>query len=124
MMSVWTNYVINMIVDSRFIFNLIGNNMFDVNEYFDGKVKSIAFDTDTLPSTIGVMAAGNYTFGTSEFETMTVISGELIVQLPGSETWRTFGPSQQFTIKADHQFKVQVKSNTAYLCTYGEGQDE
>ena len=29
--------------------------MFEVNEYFEGKVKSIAFDTDTLPATIGVM---------------------------------------------------------------------
>lgn len=93
--------------------------MFDVNEYFDGKVKSIAFNTDTLPTTIGVMAAGDYEFGTREFETMTVISGELIAQLPGSEIWQTFGPSQQFTIEADHRFKVQVKSNTAYLCTYG-----
>lgn len=27
--------------------------MFEVNEYFDGKVKSIAFDTDTLPATMG-----------------------------------------------------------------------
>jgi len=93
--------------------------MFDVNEYFDGKVKSIAFDTDTLPATMGVMAPGDYEFGTSQFETMTVVSGVMVVLLPGSEQWQTFEPTQNFTVEADQRFKVQVKSNTAYLCTYG-----
>ena len=93
--------------------------MFEVNEYFDGKVKSIAFDTDTLPATVGVMAPGNYEFGTSQFETMTVVSGSMIVKLPGSEQWQTFGANEHFTIEADQRFNVQVKSNTAYLCTYG-----
>ena len=93
--------------------------MFEVSEYFDGKVKSIGFKTETLPATVGVMAAGDYEFGTSQFETMTVVSGSLTVQLPSSEQWETFGPSQQFTIEANQKFKVQVKSDTVYLCTYG-----
>ena len=93
--------------------------MFDVNEYFDGKVKSIAFDTDTLPATMGVMAIGDYEFGTSQFETMTVVSGMMSVKLPGSQQWQTFGPNEHFTVEADQRFNVQVKSNTAYLCTYG-----
>lgn len=93
--------------------------MFEVNEYFEGKVKSIAFDTDTLPATIGVMAVGDYEFGTSQFETMKVVSGALTVKLPGSEQWQTFGQDEQFTVEANQSFKVQVKSNTVYLCTYG-----
>lgn len=93
--------------------------MFEVNEYFNGKVKSIAFETDTLPATMGVMAVGDYEFGTSQFETMTVVSGVLTVQLPDSDQWQTFGPNEQFTVDANQRFKVQVKSNTAYLCTYG-----
>jgi|TARA_B110000503_G_scaffold130140_1_gene203170 uncharacterized protein YaiE (UPF0345 family) len=93
--------------------------MFEVNEYFDGKVKSIAFDTDTLPATMGVMAIGDYEFGTSQFETMTVVSGMMSVKLPGSQQWQTFGPNEHFTVEADQRFNVQVKSNTAYLCTYG-----
>ncbi len=93
--------------------------MFEVNEYFDGKVKSIAFDTTTLPATMGVMAIGDYEFGTSQFETMTVVSGMMSVKLPGSQQWQTFGPNEQFTVEADQRFNVQVKSNTAYLCTYG-----
>jgi uncharacterized protein YaiE (UPF0345 family) len=93
--------------------------MFDVSEYFDGKVKSIGFKTETLPATVGVMAAGEYEFGTSEFETMTVVSGALTVLLPGSEDWQTFASSQQFTVEANQSFKVQVKIDTVYLCTYG-----
>ena len=30
--------------------------MFKVNEYFGGKVKSIAFKTNDVPATVGVMA--------------------------------------------------------------------
>ncbi|HCO60564.1 MAG TPA: hypothetical protein DIT58_10265, partial [Porticoccaceae bacterium] len=32
--------------------------MLDVNEYFEGRVKSIGFQTATLPATVGVMAPG------------------------------------------------------------------
>ena len=46
--------------------------MFKVNEYFDGTVKSIAFDMTAGPATIGVMAAGEYEFGTSQLEIMHV----------------------------------------------------
>ena len=56
------------------------------NEYFDGKVKSIGFQSETLPASVGVMAIGEYQFDTSQFETMTVISGELIVKLPNTDS--------------------------------------
>ena len=45
--------------------------MFKVNEYFDGKVKSLAFKTADGPATIGVMAPGEYEYGTSTVEIMT-----------------------------------------------------
>ncbi|MEA3445910.1 MAG: pyrimidine/purine nucleoside phosphorylase, partial [Bacteroidota bacterium] len=65
--------------------------MFKTNEYFDGKVKSIAFDDENGPATIGVMAIGEYEFGTSTKEYMTVTSGKMMVQLPGTDEWKTFG---------------------------------
>jgi uncharacterized protein YaiE (UPF0345 family) len=34
----------------------------DVNEYFDGNVKSIGFQTETLRATVGVMVAANQKF--------------------------------------------------------------
>ena len=47
--------------------------MFKVNEYFDGTVKSIAFEMTEGPATIGVMAPGE--FGTAQLEVMHVVAG-------------------------------------------------
>jgi len=93
--------------------------MLDVNEYFDGRVKSIAFQTTTLPATVGVMASGEYEFGTSQKETMTVVSGALTVLLPGSSEWQTFNSGASFIVEANQSFQLKVASETAYLCTYG-----
>jgi len=93
--------------------------MFKVNEYFDGKVKSIAFQGEQLPATVGVMAPGEYEFGTSQREVMTVISGALTVKLPGAADWQTFRAGSHFEVAANQKFQLQVAVDTAYLCTYG-----
>lgn len=92
--------------------------MFKVNQYFDGQVASIAFKGEQLPATVGVMAPGNYEFGTSQHEVMTVISGELTVKLPGSDSWQTYSRGQAFQVPANSKFQLQVGRDTAYLCTY------
>lgn len=92
--------------------------MLDVNEYFDGKVKSIAFKTSTLPATVGVMVAGEYTFGTSQKEYMTVVAGELIVKLPGAEDFVSYTDGQTFEVEANQSFDLKVPVDTAYLCKY------
>jgi len=93
--------------------------MFKTNEYFDGKVKSIAFQTETLPATIGVMAPGDYEFGTAAKEQMTVVSGALSAKLPGASEFQTFGAGDSFDVPADSKFNVKVACETAYLCLYG-----
>ena len=92
--------------------------MFDVNEYFDGNVKSIALNNSLGQLSVGVMAVGDYTFGTSQHETMTVVSGALTVKLPGSEEWLTFNAGERFEIDANQSFDVKVAEQTAYLCQY------
>ena len=92
--------------------------MLKVNEYFDGKVKSIAFQTATLPATVGVMEVGQYQFDTAKKETVTVVSGCLTVKLPGSDQWKAVPASQKFEVAADKVFQLQVDEETAYLCTY------
>ncbi len=92
--------------------------MLDTNEYFEGKVKSIAFKNSDLDSTVGVMAIGEYTFSTSKKETMTVVSGALTVNLPGSAEWQTFEAQQSFIVEAGASFDLRVEVETAYLCTY------
>lgn len=92
--------------------------MFKTNEYFDGKVTSIAFQTETLPATVGVMAKGEYEFGTSQKEYMTVVSGSLTVKLPGSDTWETFKQGETFIVEAKQKFGVKADVESSYLCLY------
>jgi len=92
--------------------------MFKVNEYFDGKVKSIAFQGEQLPATVGVMAAGEYEFGTSQLETMTVVSGAMTVKLPGADEWVSFSAGESFVVAANEKFQLKLEADAAYLCTY------
>lgn len=92
--------------------------MFKTNEYYDGNVKSIAFELPEGPATIGVMAAGEYNFGTSTIEYMTVTAGELLVMLPGETEWKSFKPFETFVVSKDVTFKVKTLSDSAYLCLY------
>jgi uncharacterized protein YaiE (UPF0345 family) len=92
--------------------------MFTVNEYFGGDVASIAFATAEGPATVGVMAVGEFEFGTSQREIMTVVSGALTVRLPGRDQWETFAAGTQFTVPADSKFTVRTEVETAYLCEY------
>ena len=92
--------------------------MFKINQYFDGQVASIAFQTATLPATVGVMAVGEFEFGTTQKETMTVVSGALTVKLPGSSEWKTFNAGDSFVVPANEKFQLKVEVETAYLCTY------
>ncbi|WP_018276237.1 pyrimidine/purine nucleoside phosphorylase [Teredinibacter turnerae] len=92
--------------------------MLTVNEYFEGKVKSIGFSPAGLPATIGVMAIGEYTFGTDCREIMTVVSGELTVKLPEQTDWHTYISGQTFEIDANQSFDLKVAVETAYLCQY------
>lgn len=93
--------------------------MFKINQYFDGQVASIAFQTETLPATVGVMAIGEFEFETSQKETVTVVSGALTVRLPGSQDWQTCNAGDHFEVAAQETFQLRVAQQTAYLCTYG-----
>lgn len=92
--------------------------MFTVNEYFDGKVKSLGFKNEDGDVTIGVMAPGEFEFGTTTIEYMTVTSGELVVQLPGESDWKSYKPFETFIVEKDKKFKVKVNEQTAYKCVY------
>jgi len=92
--------------------------MFKTNEYFDGNVKSIAFEMHDGPATIGVMAAGEYNFGTSSIEHMTVTSGELLVMLPGETEWKSYKPFETFIVAKGVTFNVKAQADTSYLCLY------
>ena len=104
------------------IFALPKNTMstLKVNEYFEGKVKSISFQGQPYSSTVGVMAPGDYEFGTSKPEIMTIISGELEVRLPRSADWKKYSPGTKFDVPAHSKFQLKVAEDTAYLCQFLE----
>lgn len=97
--------------------------MFTTNEYFDGKVKSIAFQSsspaDSKRATVGVMAAGDYVFNTADREKMTVVSGEMQIKRPQDDAALRFGVGQSFEVEANSTFEVSVSADCAYLCEYG-----
>ena len=92
--------------------------MLKANEYFGGKVKSIAFVTGDGPATVGVMAPGDYEFGTGKKEIMNVVSGKFTVKLPGEATWQDFPAGTKFTVAPNSKFQLKVAEDTAYLCLY------
>ena len=89
-----------------------------VNEYFEGTVKSVSFKGEKYDSTVGVMAPGEYEFGTGKPEIMTVVSGELVVKLPGSSEWQNFPAGTKFDVAGDSKFQLKVAIDTAYLCEF------
>jgi uncharacterized protein YaiE (UPF0345 family) len=92
--------------------------VFETSVYFNGKVKSIAFNCEGEEATIGVMAPGEYQFGTSQQETMKVVSGKLTVKLPDEAEWKVYAEGEQFIVEADKTFEVKVEADTSYLCLY------
>ncbi|MEM6050449.1 pyrimidine/purine nucleoside phosphorylase [Erwinia sp. P7711] len=93
--------------------------MLNVSEYFDGKVKSIGFDSaSTGRASVGVMVEGEYTFSTAQPEEMTVVSGSLKVLLHGETEWKLYEPGQVFNVPGHSEFYLQVAEPSSYLCRY------
>jgi uncharacterized protein YaiE (UPF0345 family) len=93
--------------------------MFKTNEYFDGKVTSIAFQTKAKPATVGVMAVGDYVFNTAEPEEMTVVSGAMTIKLAETDQECHYQAGESFSVPANSRFDVKISVETAYLCIYG-----
>ena len=92
--------------------------MVEVNEYFDGKVKSFDLDTAEGKKTVGVMEPGEYEFDVITKEIMTVVTGELNVFFAEDNEWDSFGPGSSFDVPENSKLQIKVEVPTAYLCEY------
>ncbi|KOO04859.1 pyrimidine/purine nucleoside phosphorylase [Vibrio nereis] len=92
--------------------------MIKVNSYFEDSVKSLGFAQGEEQSSVGVMTAGEYTFGTAAPERMTVVKGEMIVKLAGENDWVTYQAGESFNVEGDSSFELRLPVTTAYLCEY------
>ena len=88
------------------------------NSYFEGAVQSVGYQRNGLRGSVGVIAPGEYHFGTEAAERMTVVSGLLQAKLPGSD-WANFPAGTYFEVGANSGFAVRaVGGPAAYLCEY------
>ena len=89
------------------------------NVYFDGNVTSrvVTFEDGSV-KTLGIMLPGEYEFGTEKPEVMEIQSGEMTVQLPGSEAWVSVSGGQSFEVPGDSKFRLKVTAVVDYCCSY------
>lgn len=87
------------------------------NVYFDGKVQSLGFADGEGDATAGVIEPGEYAFGTSREERMTVVSGVLWYRVPGKQ-WLSAAAGERFAVPAGVTFEVKAESPVSYLCRY------
>jgi purine/pyrimidine-nucleoside phosphorylase len=92
--------------------------MIPMNEYFDGNVRSLSFNNSTGKFTNGVMKAGEYEFGTSSTEFMTLTSGKWLIKLPGASEFKEYGLYETYEVAANSKFQLKVLEDSAYTCRY------
>ncbi|MCD6425143.1 MAG: pyrimidine/purine nucleoside phosphorylase [Anaerolineales bacterium] len=91
----------------------------EANIYFDGKVTSRSLVLlDGSRKTLGIMLPGEYDFNTDDKEIIEIISGDLEVLLPETESWKRFSAGESFEVPAQSKFGLRVKNITDYCCSF------
>ena len=88
------------------------------NTYFDGQVQSVGYERNGRKATVGVIAPGEYHFGTDAPERMTVVSGELSVRRDGAGAFTTYPAGSAFEVAGKSGFDVRATDPSAYLCEF------
>ena len=86
------------------------------NTYFEGGVQSIGFERLGRRMTVGVIAPGEYHFGTDAPERMTVVSGEIEAKI--GDSWRAYPAGTIFEVPGKSGFDVRTRQPSAYLCEF------
>ena len=91
--------------------------MINVNEYYEGKIKSLGNSVNGEKFTVGVMEEGEYKFGTDTVEIMEIIFGEMDAILPGGNR-ESYKKGDSFRVDKGVEFTVVIKEPVSYLCLY------
>ena len=97
---------------------LPATSMLKHNTYFEGKVQSIGYERNGRRATAGVIAPGEYHFGTDAPERMSVTSGELLVRVASATEWRAYPAGTAFEVAGKSGFDVRAAEPSAYLCEF------
>jgi len=87
------------------------------NAYFDDQVQSVGFTRLGRRMSVGVIAPGEYHFGTDAPERMTVTSGALFVK-DADGAWQGYPAGTAFEVPGASGFDVRADEPAAYLCEY------
>jgi len=91
--------------------------MIKVNEYFEGKIKSLGFELHGTQYTAGVILPGDYSIDTENEEHITLTMGEFEIRPPGSE-WKTAQIGDTIVIPSSSKFSLKVTDPVSYICMY------
>ena len=91
--------------------------MIKVNEYFEGKIKSLGFELHGTQYTVGVILPGDYSIDTEKEEHITLTVGEFEIRPPDSD-WKTAQIGDTIVIPANSTFDVKVSEPVSYICMY------
>ena len=92
--------------------------MLQHNSYFEGQVQSVGFERQVRRQSVGVIAPGQYHFGTDAAERMTVVGGALEVRLDGTDAFVLYPAGTYFEVGPKSGFDVRASGPSAYLCEY------
>lgn len=88
-----------------------------VNEYMEGKVKSLGAEFKGERFTAGVMLPGRYRFNTEQEEHITVTVGELNIRLP-RENWKKVSQGDTVIVPSGVGFDLRIDETLSYICFY------
>ena len=91
--------------------------MINVNEYFEGRIKSLGFELKGIPYSTGVILPGEYAIDTEKEEHITVTLGSFEIRPPGSD-WKTVQIGDTVVIPANATFDLKISETASYICMY------
>lgn len=91
--------------------------MIKVNEYLEGKVKSLGFELDGVAYTAGVLLPGDYSFSTEKEEHITVTVGACEIRFPEKD-WMLLDAGKTAVVPPMIQFSFKVNKPASYVCMY------
>ena len=92
--------------------------MFELRKYHGDKVMSLTYDDKVQSFSVGIIAPGEYQFGSLKKEIFTVISGKIGFWVEGGKDWTTCDLNETFTVPEGKNFKLTVIETSAYICHY------
>ncbi|NOX86494.1 MAG: pyrimidine/purine nucleoside phosphorylase [Chlorobi bacterium] len=91
--------------------------MYQLRKYHGDRVQSLTYDDGKLAFSIGIIAPGEYEFGSIKKEIFTVTHGEISAWYEGG-AWTIASQGKGFEVPGHKNFKLKVEQVSAYICYY------